>query len=292
MSIGGGGEGYGGRERDRTGEEGAASAYGRGSAGLTTRTRLPGGEGGGGRPPSRPGRSVVTVVGVVVLLIAAIAFANRGGDGSGGGDGKGGGSQGGGAQPTAPTGQKPVQGGEGGIASGFPQSKQGAQSAAANYAVALVSSDIIKPGKRDEIVQRVFVPSEAGEMRSKMDKAYSESFLKKLALDEDGNPKDGMTYVSRTAPIGTKIVDFTEHSAQLDVWCTGLYGMAGEGSKNPVTSDWFTMRMGLSWSNGDWKVRSFKQKDGPAPVDGDNRASGAEEIADAVGQYGGFTYGR
>ena len=74
MSIGG--EGYG--ERDRTGEEGGGSAYDRGSVGLTTRTRLPDGEGGGGRPPSRPGRNVITVVGVVVLLIAAIAFANQG----------------------------------------------------------------------------------------------------------------------------------------------------------------------------------------------------------------------
>jgi hypothetical protein len=286
MNIGG--EGYG--ERDRTGEEGAGSAYDRGSVGLTTRTRLPDGEGGGGRPPSRPGRNVITVVGVVVLLIAAIAFANRGGGSDEGGES---GSKGGGeARPTAPTGEKPVQGGKGGIASGFSQSEQGAESAAANYAVALVSSDIIKPGKRDGIVEQLFTPDKAGEMQSKMDKAYSSSFLKKLGLAADGNPKDDMTYISRTTPIGTKSIDFDERSAQLDVWCTGLYGMAGEGSKNPVTSDWFTMRLDLSWVDGDWKVRDFKQKDGPAPVEGDNRAAGAEEIADAVGQYGGFTYGR
>lgn len=285
MSIG---EGYG--ERDRTGDEGAAGGYGRGPSGLTTtRTRLPDGE-GGGRPPSRPGRSVVTVVGVVVLLIAAIAFANQGGDG---GDDAADGKEGGGtAQPTAPTGQKPVKGGKGGIASGFPRSQQGAESAAANYAVALVSSDIIKPDKRDGLVQQIFVPDRTDEMQSKMDKAYSSSFLKKLELDADGNADDDMTYISRTTPVGTKTVEFDKSRAQLDVWCTGLYGLAGQGSKNPVTSDWFTMRLGLEWVNGDWKVDSFKQKDGPAPVEGDNRASGAEEIADAVGQYGGFTYGR
>ncbi|SCK04857.1 hypothetical protein [Streptomyces sp. WMMB 322] len=285
MSIGG--EGYG--ERDRTGDEDTAGGYGRGPAGLTTtRTRLPGGE-GGGRPPARPGRSIVTIVGVVVLLIAAIAFANQGGD-EGGGDSDS--KKPGEAQPTAPTGQKPVKGAKGGIASGFPQSQQGAESAAANYAVALVSSDIIKPGKRDGIIEQVFVPDETETMRSKMDKAYSESFLKKLGLDAEGNPEEDMTYISRTTPVGTKSVSFDESSAQMDVWCTGLYGMAGQGSKNPVTSDWFTMRLGLEWVNGDWKVRTFKQKDGPAPVEGDNRASGAEEIADAVGQYGGFTYGR
>lgn len=285
MSIGG--EGYG--ERDRTGEEGSASAYGRGSTALTTRTRLPGGE-GGSRPPSRPGRNVITVVGVVVLLIAAIAFANRNGGGSE--DEKPGGKEGGAAQPTAPTGEKPVKHDDGAIASGFAQSQQGAESAAANYAVALVSSDIIKPDERDGVVEQVFAPDKAAEMQSKMDKAYSSGFLKKLGLDADGNAEDDMTYISRTTPIGTKVVEFDDRSAQLDVWCTGLYGMAGQGSKTPVTSDWFTMRLDLIWVDGDWKVQNFKQKDGPAPVEGDNRASGAEEIADAVGQYGGFTYGR
>ncbi|MYV57125.1 hypothetical protein GT042_32355, partial [Streptomyces sp. SID3212] len=48
-----------------------------------TRTRLPdarGGDGyGGGRRPARGSRSLIMVVGVVVLLLAAIAFANRGG---------------------------------------------------------------------------------------------------------------------------------------------------------------------------------------------------------------------
>lgn len=49
-----------------------------------TRTRYPEGAGdvyGGARRSGRSSsRSLVTVVGVIVLLIAAIAFANRGGD--------------------------------------------------------------------------------------------------------------------------------------------------------------------------------------------------------------------
>ena len=158
MSIGG--EGYG--ERDRTGEEGA-SAYGRGSAGLTTRTRLPDGEGGGGRPPSRPGRNVITVVGVVVLLIAAIAFANRSGGGSDEGD-ESGGKGGGQAKPTAPTGEKPVKGGKGGIASGFAQSEQGAESAAANYAVALGGDGMFRhhqAEQQEDREQLVYAPNVA-----------------------------------------------------------------------------------------------------------------------------------
>lgn len=270
-----------GQARDPAGQSGTGR--------LTTRTRLPGSE-GSGRPPSRPGRSLITVVGVVVLLIAAIAFANRGGgDGSPRDDeGRNGGAQ---PQPTAPTGEKPVEAADS-PATGFPRTRQGAQSAAANYAVALVSADIIKPEKRGELIQRIFVPGRVSEMRTKMNKAYSAKFLDSLGLDENGEAKNGMTYVSRTSPVGTKIRAYGKSSAKLDVWCTGVFGTAGDKSTNPVTSDWFTLRLDLQWEDGDWKVRSFAQKEGPAPVNGDNRASGADEIADAVDEFGGFTYAR
>ncbi|MCT2592924.1 hypothetical protein LHJ74_23925 [Streptomyces sp. N2-109] len=297
MSIGG--DDY--DERGRPG--GSGPSTGRGSARQGTRTRLPGEDGDvygvGRRSAARPGRSLLTVLSVVVLLIAAIAFANRGGDSGSEADGGSGGSQaknpeGGEAQPTAPTGEKPVSGKDGttGIPSGFPQTEQGAQSAATNYAVVLSSGEITKPDSRDDVVQQVFTPSKIAETQSKMDQVYSAETLDKIGLEEDGTAKDGLAYVSRTAPIGTTVVDFSSNSAKVDVWCTGVFGTAGEESTTPVTSDWFTMRFNLSWVESDWKVQGFTQKDGPAPVTGDNRASGADEIAKAVEQFGGFTYAR
>ncbi|MBT2674506.1 hypothetical protein J7E95_27610, partial [Streptomyces sp. ISL-14] len=108
-----------------------------------TRTRLPesgtdvyGGARRGGRSPSR---SLVTVVGVVVLLIAAIAFANRGGDDSGSAAGDENQPN---SSPTAASGSRPVAGKAGGIPAGFAQDEVGAQSAAANYSVALGSADM------------------------------------------------------------------------------------------------------------------------------------------------------
>jgi hypothetical protein len=50
--------------------------------------------------------------------------------------------------------------------------------------------------------------------------------------------------------------------------------------------------MKLEWTGGDWKIVSHSQKDGPAPVPGDDRASSADDIAKAVEEYGGFTYAR
>ncbi|EST21801.1 hypothetical protein N566_27000 [Streptomycetaceae bacterium MP113-05] len=288
----------GGDEYDEQGRTSGAGMSTRSAPSRGTRTRLPGEDGDvygvGRKPAGRPGRSLLMVVSVVVLLIAAIAFANR--SGSSGSDGEEGDPGGGGpaAQPTAPSGQKPVQAEDGttGIPSGFPQTEQGAQSAAANYAVALVSAEIIQPSVREGVVAQVFVPSKVEEMQSKMDDAYSAGFLDNLGLNGDGTAEDGMTYVSRTAPVGTQVVSYAPTRAEVEVWCTGVYGTAGSSSTNPVTSDWFTMQFELAWSQGDWKVQGFSQKDGPAPVNGDNRASGADEIADAVRQYGGFTYAR
>ncbi|MFI9587112.1 hypothetical protein ACIHCQ_36060 [Streptomyces sp. NPDC052236] len=261
-----------------------------------TRTRLPGGDtdayGSPRRPPARSSRSLIAVVGVVVLLIAAIAFANRGG---GDDDPSGGGGTEAGAQPTAATGVKPVTGKNGAnpaIPSGYAKTEQGAQSAAANYAVALGSDGMFKAATRRGIVEAIYDPAAAGALMTGLDKAYSAGFLANVGLSADGTPPDGMTFVSRTVPVGTKVTAQNGDTATVEVWCTGLVGLAGPDSTKPVTDTWFTMTEKLKWVGNDWKIESSSQKEGPTPVNGDNRASSADEIAGAVQGYGGFTYAR
>ncbi|MGR8009779.1 hypothetical protein [Streptomyces hypolithicus] len=278
-------QGYGGdtgRGTDRVGGSGQ------------TRTRLPDGSGsdvyGGARRPVRTSRSLITVVGVVVLLIAAIAFANRGGGASESGDElKRGGAA---AEPTAATGVKPVAGKNGTIASGFAQDEQGAQSAASNYAVALGSNGMFKTTSRHEIVDAVYTPGAAQRLKGPQDKAYSSDFLKKLGLDADGNPPPGSTFVSRTVPVGTKVEHYSDATAQVSVWYTGLIGMSGQGSTDPVSNTWKTWTFDLEWADNDWRVTADSQKDGPAPVPGDIAAATSDEISKAAEEYGGFTYAR
>ncbi|MCC5481043.1 hypothetical protein [Streptomyces barringtoniae] len=258
-----------------------------------TRTRLPETDPYGGaprRPTRSSSRSLITVVGVVVLLIAAIAFANRGDRSSGGGSTTK--SDKPASAPTAPSGTRPVNTKSAGVPTGFAHTEQGAESAAANYSVVLVSADILKPSMRSEIVRQVFVADQQAALTDKFNKAYSKQFLSNIGLDENGNAPVGHTYVSRTAPLGTKTTSYSDSTASVEVWCTGVFGMAGNDSTNPVTSDWFTLTLQLQWSDGDWKVNSFSQKDGPAPVPGDDKASSADQMAKAVEEYGGFTYAR
>ncbi|MYX75528.1 hypothetical protein [Streptomyces sp. SID3915] len=260
-----------------------------------TRTRLPGGDDtdGYGRRPARSSRSLVMVVGVVVLLVAAIAFANLGDGRSkepGGGGGKE--SSAAGAGPTSATGTKPVQGKNGTIAAGFAHDEQGAQSAAANYAVALGSAEMFDKSQRDAILDAVIAPTSVERFRTTLDSAYSADFFANLGLNDDGTAPAGFTFISRTTPVGTKVTKQSAERTTVDVWCTGLIGLAGEGSTKPVTDGWFTITMELEWVEGDWKTVTHSQKEGPAPVGGDNRASSAEEIAGAVNGFGGFTYAR
>ncbi|WP_306336958.1 hypothetical protein [Streptomyces sp. KL118A] len=263
-----------------------------------TRTRLPEGEGGddvyGARRSTRPGRgssrSLVTVVGVVVLLIAAIAFANRGGDDSSSADGDGKKPD---ASSTAATGEKPVRGKNGGIPSGYAHDEQGAQSAAANYAVALGSADMFSKDLRHGIVTTVYTPEQATKRQADLDRVYSgEKFLSSIGLSNDGSAPKGTTFVSRIIPVGTKTTKFSVDSATVEIWYSSLFGLAGENTKNPVSESWFTNSYELRWVGGDWKVSDFRQKDGPVPVGRDQRASTADDMAKAVEQFGGFTYAR
>ncbi|QJS11223.1 hypothetical protein HKX69_18450 [Streptomyces argyrophyllae] len=258
-----------------------------------TRTRLPDPDPYGGaprRPHRSSSRSLITVVGVVVLLIAAIAFANRGDDS--GGDGASGKAAKPQASSTAPSGTRPVETRTGTIPSGFAHTAQGAESAAANYAVALGSADMFNKAGRDTILQTVMTPSRVTSSETAFDKAYTPSFSKSLGLNDDGTAPKGYTFVSRTSPIGTKVTESSGNTATVEVWCSGLLGLAGENSTNPVTNSWFTITMKLEWAAGDWKIVTHSQKEGPAPVPGDDRASSSDEMSKAVDEYGGFTYAR
>ncbi|MBX9423904.1 hypothetical protein [Streptomyces lateritius] len=261
-----------------------------------TRTRLPEGNSGdvygGARRPVRSSRSLITVVGVVVLLLAAIAFANRG-DGNAtdtpdASPRKGAAA----ADPTAATGVRPVTGKSGAIPTGYAHDEQGAQSAASNYAVALGSDGMFNAARRHEIVDTVYAPDTAAGLKGPQDAAYSAKFLKKLGLDANGDAPAGNTFISRTIPVGTKVESFSGDAARVSVWYTGLIGMSGPDSTDPVSTTWKTWTFDLRWTDNDWKVTGDSQKDGPAPVPGDIAASDADEISKAVAEFGGFTYAR
>ncbi|MFD8950744.1 hypothetical protein ACWGHU_27115 [Streptomyces xanthophaeus] len=270
---------------------GGGSSYGEVGGTGQTRTRLPDSPAdpyGPTRRTPRGSRGLVTVVGVVVLLIAAIAFANQSPDTPQDQSS----DKPPAASSTSPTGTDPVTGKAAGIPKGFAHDEQGAQSAAANYAVALGSDGMFKKNTRHALVDGIYAPEVAARMKGPQDAAYSTEFLAKLGLDANGNAPQGSTFVTRTVPVGTRVDSYTPAAAKVAVWSTGLIGMSGEKSTDPVRTTWKTWIFELVWSGEDWKVSSDTQQDGPAPVPGDAAVSSADDISKATKEFGGFTYAR
>jgi hypothetical protein len=262
-----------------------------------TRTRLPVGEQPShqmsARQP-RPVRTLLAVLVVVTLLVVGVSIANRGKPDPTTGSGPA--ASGDQARPsaaaTAATGTKPVDTTSNGIASGFPHTDQGAQSAAANYATALGSADMFRADARHTVVDTVADPSVADRLKQRLDTAFGGDAAARYGLDAQGRAPKGLTLVSRTIPVGTRTTNAADTATVVDVWCTGLTGLAGASSTQPVAQTWYTLTITMRWTGSDWKLTDFARKSGPAPVPGDQQAATAEEITDAVQQYGGFRYAR
>lgn len=159
--------------------------------------------------------------------------------------------------------------------------------------MALGSDGMFDSERRRVIVQAAYLPDVAAARQNDFDKIYADQeFLARIGLDAAGKAPKGQMFISRMNPVGTKVDKFGGDAATVSVWYSALFGLAGEGSKNPVSESWYTNTFELKWLNGDWRVSDFKQQDGPAPVGRDQSASSAEEMAAAVSQFGGFTYAR
>ncbi|MFI8242619.1 hypothetical protein ACIF83_36145 [Streptomyces sp. NPDC085866] len=185
---------------------------------------------------------------VVVLLIAGIALANRGGASGG--------------KPEAAVDPMSVE---------IPHSSEGAQCAAAKMAAVLGSERMFDPIRRGDIVQRIVVPERRLAVQKAVDADYTTAFNEKLGLDENGKPPAGATFVSRAMPAGVTVRHYDSREATIDVWCAGLLGLTGKGAPKqlPVTTSWFTQTLTVRWTDEGWRLAEFTQQDGPEPTAGE-----------------------
>lgn len=68
-----------------------------------------------------------------------------------------------------------------------------------------------------------------------------------LGLDEQGRPPAGSRFVSRAMPSGTTLRTYSGSTADVDVWCSTLFGLTGKGASKevPVSAGCLTMTMSL-----------------------------------------------
>ncbi|MFJ2833583.1 hypothetical protein ACIPC1_39600 [Streptomyces sp. NPDC087263] len=190
-------------------------------------------------------RGLITTVGIAVLLIAAIALANRGWN-------SGGSAAAAADDPLAPE---------------IPHSRQGAQSTAVKFAGRLGSESMFNTADRHGVVQAIADPDERDALQTAFDGSYTVAFNERIGLDEEGKAPAGATFVNRTMPVGTVLKRYSTAEATVDVWCSGLFGITGRNvTQIPVTTSWFTMTMTLRWTDDGWKMTESTQEDGPEPT--------------------------
>ncbi|MFJ4676685.1 hypothetical protein [Kitasatospora sp. NPDC088783] len=263
-----------------------------------TRTRLPVAEQTApatGRQ-ARPLRTLLTVLAVVTLLVVAVAVANRDkppvdrtGTGTSGDR-----APGAAASPdrTAASGQQPVTTTSNGVGTGYPHTDQGAQSAAANYAVALGSTDMFRTDSRSTVLATIADPTALPALQKRLDQAFTPETNARYGLDAEGKAPKNLTFISRTVPIGTDLANYSDTGTVVGVWCNSLVGLTGKTSEVPVTENWYTLGITMRWTGSDWKIIDYSRKAGPAPLPADQQAATSEEITGAVQQFGGFRYAR
>jgi len=177
-----------------------------------------------------------------------------------------------------------------GVPVGYSRTRAGAVSAATNYAVVYGGPAMFAPDQRHAIVDTTTDPADRAAQQVQQAALYSAT-ADKFGLDQRGRPiTAGVEFVARELPVGARVVAYTPDTAVVAVWEDGLVGLAGTGTTRPVQEGWGTTTVTLRWAAGDWKWVAGSFAAGPTPVIGAQAPSDPQAIADAVDQFGGFSY--
>jgi hypothetical protein len=171
---------------------------------------------------------------------------------------------------------------------GYPDTKEGAQSAAVNFVAAFASDEMVHPDSRHKLIESIADPAIAAGLQKSLDDAFGRT-LKAYGLDAQGNPPKGQTFVYRNVPIGVSVKSYANDKAVVSVWDTTIDGIAGQGSTEPITQTWSTSTLTLTWVGNDWRLNDFAQADGPTPVS-TQQGSMPADIQNAVQQFSRLRY--
>lgn len=164
---------------------------------------------------------------------------------------------------------------ENGIPVGYPRTKAGAAAAAVNYQTARSSPGYFTDETlRHQVLETVMTSAALPGQREQDDDA-TENLMVALGVTEKTAPE----MVMRAAPLGTNVTSYSRETATVKVWMAEVVGVASENSSMPVSATWSTYTLILQWQDGDWKVATIDQADGPTPlVAADSAPSSVSEI--------------
>lgn len=215
------------------------------------------------------------IFGVVLALGMALTLFG----GGGGTDGK--------AAPETPADFTPTSqaGGSGpgakaktvkaGVPVGYPRTKDGAAAAAVNYQVARSAPGYFTSQALRHQVLKTIMTSSAVATQQAQDDQSVKGLMAALGVTEQSAPD----MVMRAASLGTSVRSYSDDAATVRVWMSEVVGVPTDKSKMPVSGTYSTYTLILQWEDGDWKVATIDQAEGPTPlVSPDQSASSTDEM--------------
>lgn len=149
-----------------------------------------------------------------------------------------------------------------GVPVGYPRTKDGAMAAAVNYQTARSTPAYFTDETLRHQVLKTVMTSSALTNQQAQDDQTAKSLMASLGVTGKTAPEMMM----RAASLGTTVSSYSHDTATVRVWMSEVVGVPTEQSRMPVAGTWSTYTLILQWQDGDWKVATIDQTDGPTPM--------------------------
>jgi hypothetical protein len=171
-----------------------------------------------------------------------------------------------------------------GVPVGWPQTEQGAISAAAGYARVLSARWFLTDtDRRHQAVAAMAAADAQPGLQAAQDEVAAGIIRGPFGA---GLARRGVRSVLRTSLLGYRVDRYAPPSAEVALWALVLYGNDGGLAPQALYA---TSTLRLVW-DGDWKLVGAATVPGPVPVHGQATPSGVRELIQAAEQFKEFSY--
>jgi hypothetical protein len=169
-----------------------------------------------------------------------------------------------------------------GVPVGYARSRDGATAALLNYSVVLSRLLLDPPERRRAALEAMGIQAFVATTADQLDRA-------RRAADQGplgAGLRAGATTLYRGAPVGYRVVRYSDQEAVIETWAFGLVAnTTGLGPQMTFQTATSTLR----FEDGDWKLAASTSRPGPTPrVTGD--VSAPRDFVDAIGPLKGLRF--
>ena len=206
-------------------------------------------------PPSR--RTAAAAAVVVVALVAGVFLVRLTQDSSSSPERPDGREAADEPRPTPPAEEAGPAGEAAGVPVGFGADEPGAVAAAVAYATASQRWLYFTDDEIEAAVAEIATPVAAARLAEDVVADIS------MARDQLGQSRGPIWWLVR--PLAWRVEDFRDSEARVSVWTVTILSAAGVAAPQ---SEFLTVTLDLSWTDGDWRVDGVRDTPGPTPITG------------------------